>query len=45
VKSLTVMSVTCDNCDHFWAADFNSLPREIQEKIRDLTGGHPFSDS
>lgn len=33
VKSLTVMSVTCANCGHFWATDLESLPPEIQEKI------------
>jgi hypothetical protein len=35
VKSLTVMSVTCANCGHFWATDLESLPPEIQEKIPD----------
>ena len=35
VKSLTVMSVTCANCGHFWATDLESLPPEIQERIPD----------
>jgi hypothetical protein len=35
VRSLTVMSLTCANCGHFWAADMESLPPEIQEKIPD----------
>ena len=26
---------TCANCGHFWAADMESLPPEIQEKIPD----------
>jgi hypothetical protein len=29
------MSLTCANCGHFWAADLESLPPEIQEKIPD----------
>ena len=35
VRSLTVMSLTCANCGHFWATDMKSLPPEIQEKIPD----------
>jgi Zn ribbon nucleic-acid-binding protein len=35
VRSLTVMSVTCAKCGHFWATDLESLPPEIQEKIPD----------
>ncbi len=35
VRSLTVMSLTCANCGHFWATDVESLPPEIQEKIPD----------
>jgi hypothetical protein len=35
VRSLTVMSLTCANCGHFWATDLESLPLEIQEKIPD----------
>ena len=35
VRSLTVMSLTCAKCGHFWAADMESLPPEIQEKIPD----------
>lgn len=35
VRSLTVMSLTCANCGHFWATDMKALPPEIQEKIPD----------
>jgi transcription elongation factor Elf1 len=35
VKSLTVMTVTCANCRHFWATDLESLPPEIHERIPD----------
>ena len=35
VRSLTVMSLTCANCGHFWATDLESLPPEIQKKVPD----------
>jgi hypothetical protein len=35
VKSLTVMTVKCANCRHFWATDLESLPSEVHERIPD----------
>ena len=32
VKSLTVITLTCANCRHFWATDFDWLPPDIQQK-------------
>jgi hypothetical protein len=36
VKSITVMTLTCANCAHFWATDLESLPLEIQQKIPEV---------
>jgi transcription elongation factor Elf1 len=33
VKSITVMTVKCASCAHFWATDLRSLSPEIQEKV------------
>ena len=33
VKSLTVMTLTCGSCGHFWATEFDWLPIEIQEQV------------
>ena len=33
VKSLTVMTVTCASCKHFWATRIDFLPLDIQEKV------------
>jgi Zn ribbon nucleic-acid-binding protein len=34
VQSLTVIMVKCDDCRHTWATDLESLPDEVQEKVR-----------
>ena len=33
VKSLTVMTWTCDSCRHTWATDMASLPDDVQKRI------------
>ena len=35
VKSLTVMTWTCDGCRHMWATDMQQLPPEIQARVPD----------
>ena len=35
VKSLTVMTWTCDGCGHTWATDMQHLPPEIQARVPD----------
>jgi hypothetical protein len=34
VKSFSVMTVTCAKCGHTWASLIESLPPDIQEKVR-----------
>ena len=36
VKSLTVMTVQCAECQHTWATRLDWLPLEIQDKVRAL---------
>jgi uncharacterized Zn finger protein len=36
VKSLTVMTVRCAECQHMWATRLDWLPLEIQDKVRAL---------
>ena len=35
VKSLTVMTWTCEYCGHTWATDMEHLPPEIQARVPD----------
>lgn len=35
VKSLTVMTWTCDHCGHTWATEMEHLPPEIQARVPD----------
>ena len=34
VKSLTVMTCQCDKCHHTWAIALETLPADIQQKVR-----------
>jgi hypothetical protein len=34
VQSVTVIMVTCARCRHMWAAALESLPADIQQKVR-----------
>ena len=33
VKSLTVMTWTCDYCGHTWATEMDALPEEIRARV------------
>ena len=33
VKSLTVMTWTCEYCGHTWATDMEHLPPEIRSRV------------
>ena len=33
VKSLTVMTWTCEGCQHTWATEMQHLPPEIQARV------------
>ena len=35
VKSLTVMTWTCESCRYTWATDMQSLPPDIQARVPD----------
>ena len=50
VKSLTVMTWTCERCRHTWATDMQHLPPDIQSRVPDAidllrpTGSHNSKD-
>ena len=33
VRSATIILAKCVTCDHSWAADLDSLPNEVQQKV------------
>jgi len=45
VKSLTIMTWTCERCRHTWATSMESLPQDVQARIPDALESVGKADS